>query len=85
MLKLQEDKRRLRQEQSNREIARSEHYSNLAAKEKHKFRIRRRWAFGVLVLLFGFCGPSGGYLLTVALGVCLFLGLLEAYEQHGSR
>jgi hypothetical protein len=85
MRKLQEDKRRLRLEQSNREIARSEHYSNLAAKEGQKFTIRRRWAFVVLVLLFGFCGASGGYLLSVALGVCLFLGLLEAYEQHGSR
>jgi hypothetical protein len=85
MLKLKEDKRRLRQEQSNREIARSEYYSNLAAKETSKYTIRRRSAFVVLVLLFGCCGPSGSYLLSVALGVCLFLGLLEAYEQHGSR
>ena len=85
MLKLQENKRRLRQEQSDREIARSEHYPNLAAKEKSKYAIRRRWAFVVLVLLFGCCGSSGSYLLSVALGVCLFLGLLEAYEQHGSR
>ena len=83
MLKLKEDKRRLRQEQSNREIARSEYYSNLAVKETSKYTIRS--AFVVLVLLFGCCGPSGSYLLSVALGVCLFLGLLEAYEQHGCR
>ena len=85
MLKLEENKRRLRQEQSNREIARSEHYSNLAVKETSKYTICRRSASVVLVLLFGCCGPSGSYLLCVALGVCLFLGLLEAYEQHGSR
>ena len=34
MLKLEADKRRLRLEQSNREIARSQYYFNLAAKEK---------------------------------------------------
>ncbi len=85
MLKLQEDKRRLRLEQSNREIARSQYYLNLAAKEKQKCTIRRRWAFVVLVFLFGFCGVSGGLSLSVAIGVCLFLGLLEGYEQHESR
>ena len=85
MLKLQEDKRRLRLEQSNREIARSQYYLNLAAKEKQKCTIRRRWAFLVLVLLLGFCGVSGGLSLSVAIGVCLFVGLLEVYEQHESR
>jgi len=39
----------------------------------------------VLVLLFGFCGVSGALSLSVVLGVCLFLGLLEAYEEHESR
>ncbi len=85
MLKLEADKRRLRLEQSNREKARSHYYFNLAAKEKQKCTIRRRWAFVFFVLLFGFCGVSGGLFLSVAIGVCLFLGLLEGYEQHESR
>ena len=85
MLKLEANKRRLRLEQCNREQAKSQYYFNLAAKEKQKCTIRRRWAFVVLVLLFEFCGVSGGLSLSVAIGVCLFLGLLEAYEQHGSR
>ncbi len=85
MLELQANKRRLRLEQSNREQARSQYYFNLAAKGKQKSTIRRRWAFAVLVLLFGFCGVIGGLSLSVAIGVWLFLGLLEGYEQHESR
>ena len=85
MLKLEADKRRLRLEQSKRETARSHYYLNLAATEQLKCTIRRRWAFLGFVLLFAFCGVSGGLSLSVAIGVYLFLGLLEAYEQHGSR
>ena len=85
MLKLEADKRRLRLEQSSREKARSHYYLNLAAKEQLKCTIRRRWAFLGFVLLFGFCGVSGGLSLSVAIGVCLLVGLLEGYEQHESR